>query len=110
MSNAVLCEEFIYSELAGDPHRADLIEVFLTEVPRRVAQMQHYADLHDWEGLRRIAHHLKGLAVSYGFGELTPLAGQLENNLKDGQPEDVIFADLYVLTEMCGRLRSGLPV
>ena len=108
MSHALACE-FIYSDLAVDPDLAELVDVFVNEVPDRVARMQKLAAGHDWEGLRRLAHQLRGAAGSYGFGDVTPFAARLESNLKDAQPEDIVLSNLCELIEICGRLRGGMP-
>lgn len=106
MSHAVI-SEFVYSNLASEPDLAELVQDFVNEIPERILRMQERADYQDWEGLRRLAHQIKGAAGSYGFGEVTPFAAQLESNLKAGEAEDIIRVNLNELIDICGRLRSG---
>ena len=109
MSHAVATREFIYSDLAIDPDLVELVDMFVSEVPDRVTRMQDCAAANDWEGLRRLAHQIKGAAGSYGFSEVTPYAARLEANLKEAQPEDVVLANLSELLDVCGKLRGGMP-
>lgn len=99
--------ELVYSELATDPDLAELVEVFVGEVPDRVSKMIDCAKENDWEGLRRLAHQIKGAAGSYGFAPVTPYAAKLENSLKDNNQEDIIRQQLEDLLDICGRLRAG---
>ncbi len=110
MSHAVANAELIYSDLATEADLAELVDVFVGEIPQRLAKMQDYAGTQDWEGLRRLAHQLKGAAGSYGFAEVTPFAARLENALRESQPEEIILMQLNDLLDICSRLRSGLPV
>ena len=38
----------------------------------------------DWEGLRMLAHQLKGSGTSFGFDAITILAAEAEGKLKEG--------------------------
>jgi HPt (histidine-containing phosphotransfer) domain-containing protein len=41
----------------------------------------------DWDGARRIGHQLKGLAASYGFGEISAFGGALELAIRERRDE-----------------------
>ncbi len=68
----------IYSPLASDPGLRDLLEMFVGTLPQRLAKLYQAAAEQDWEGLRRLAHQLKGAAGSYGYAPLSVTAAQLE--------------------------------
>jgi histidine phosphotransfer protein HptB len=99
----------IYSALATDPDLADLVEMFVGEMPKRIATLSEQLGGEDWDGLRRTAHQLKGAAGSYGFAPMTPVAGKVESAIRDGEPESNIRQSVAELVDLCGRLCAGLP-
>ncbi len=76
--------ECIYSRLSGDPDLRDIVEMFVEEMPGRVASLLDHLSDANWEGLRRAAHQLKGAAGSYGFEPISPSAGRVESAIRDG--------------------------
>ena len=101
--------ECIYSHLGGDPDLRDIVEMFVEEMPGRVASLLEHLNDADWDGLRRAAHQLKGAAGSYGFEAISPCAGRVESAIRDGEPEQRIRDAVMELVDLCGRARSGQP-
>lgn len=97
----------IYSSLAGDEDLAELVEVFVGEIPNRIAALNEAADKQDWKSVERFAHQLKGALGSYGFGTAMPLAQDLETIAHEGRPGAEIVAALKELESMCERISSG---
>ncbi|MFI4874561.1 MAG: Hpt domain-containing protein [Blastopirellula sp. JB062] len=97
----------LYSELGNDPDLAEIVEMFVEEMPDRIESMLQCVDQNDWTGLGRIAHQLKGAAGSYGFGQITPYAAQLEHDCRQDASEKEIVAAFRDLAGMCRRIRSG---
>jgi histidine phosphotransfer protein HptB len=109
MDQAVVDPGYIYSRLAGDPDLGEIVELFVAEMPERVAKLLDELQAHDWEKLRRTAHQLKGAAGSYGFDTISPSAGKVESAIDDGQPEQRIRATVEDLVGLCNRTRCGVP-
>jgi HPt (histidine-containing phosphotransfer) domain-containing protein len=109
MDQAIVNRECIYSRLAGDPDLREIVDLFVEEMPGRVAVLLDQLDAADWEGMRRTAHQLKGAAGSYGFDAISPCAGKVEAAIRDGEPEQRIRAILDELVDLCNRTRCGLP-
>jgi len=99
----------IYSKLGCDADLADLVEMYVDEMPQRVAELKKCHDAHTWQDLGRLAHQIKGSAGSYGFDQVTPFALQLEMAAKNGQPEADIEAATDALIEICLCARAGAP-
>jgi HPt (histidine-containing phosphotransfer) domain-containing protein len=99
----------IYSTLAADPDMSELVEMFVEEMPNRVAGLAAALDGGDWALLGRLAHQIKGAAGSYGFGQLTPASAKLEKSCKSQDPEDAIQTACEDLLAMCAALRAGTP-
>ena len=96
----------LVSELASDPDMADILVNFLQTLGRRATALEH-AILHDdKEGLRRVAHQLKGAAGSYGFPSITEQAKVVERALAAGDRELLIDA-VDTLCTLCLRARDG---
>jgi len=101
--------EPIYSTMAADEDFGDLVEIFVEEVPNRIALMAELYGAGDLEELQRVAHQLKGAAGSYGFVDMTPYAANLEAALRDGQSQEAINAAYSAMVDACGRVRAGTP-
>lgn len=98
-----------YSRLAGDADLAELIEVFVAELPSRVAAMQAATHAEDWDTLGRLAHQLKGAGGSHGFDGLTPLAARLERAARQFSGPAEVKVALAALCAGCAALRAGQP-
>ena len=101
--------QFLFSTLAEDPDLAEIVEMFVDEMPERVETILNCFQSEDWEGLRRTAHQLKGAAGSYGFDAISPMAGKVESAVRDGEPEERIRATVTELVALCQLARGGLP-
>ncbi len=97
--------EPFYSTLADDPDMAELIAMFVDELPQRVAAADELASRSDWESLRRLAHQLKGAAGSYGFPMLTDTSSALERACRIDPQEAEIRKALEDLAADCARAR-----
>ncbi|MEN6449418.1 MAG: Hpt domain-containing protein [Thermoguttaceae bacterium] len=109
MSPAEPVTQCLYSPLATDPDLAEIVALFVEEMPNRVATLLQCLNDKNWESLRRTAHQLKGAAGSYGFGPVTPCAGRLESAIQDRLSEEEIRQSVQELVTLCGRIRSGTP-
>lgn len=109
MSQSICEAELLYSSLAVDPDLGELVEMFVDEMPNRIATMSEQMDTSEWDKLRRTAHQIKGAAGSYGFDLITPNAMRLEYALRDGEPEEQIRQVLDELIDVCNRARAGVP-
>jgi HPt (histidine-containing phosphotransfer) domain-containing protein len=96
-----------YSTLAEDPDLAEIVEMFVQEMPDRVSNLQRRFESRDLMELERAAHQLKGAAGSYGFHQLTPAATRLEAMLKQRRPEEEVHAALDALVSLCRGVRAG---
>ena len=99
----------IYSALGRDPDLAELVEMYVDEMPDRIATLEQAFLSDDQELLQRTAHQMKGAGESYGFKQLTPLAAALECSVRDGDEETAIRNSLEELVDVCRRVRSGEP-
>lgn len=108
MTEAISSEEAIYSTFGDDPDLGELVDMFVDEMSHRVESFLKSFLEEDWEGLRRMAHQLKGAAGSYGFDQITSLAGQLEEVLRSNGSEEDIAESLDNLLSLCRRIRPGV--
>ena len=98
----------IYSALAADPDLAELVEMFVDEMPQRIATLVEHYDSGNWDALGRTAHQLKGAVGSYGFHELTPYAAALEQAVRGGGSQDEIQQCLEQLIQHCRMVKAGV--
>lgn len=100
---------WLYSDLAGDSEIADLVSLFVSELPQRVAELETAFAADRREDLSRLAHQMKGAAGGYGFAPLGSLAGALERALVEKRPREEIAARLGEFVDSCRRARVGRP-
>ncbi len=99
----------LYSSLGDDPELAEIVDMFVDEMPDRLATVLSQLEASDWEGLRRTAHQLKGAAGSYGFDQVTPFAAKVEGTIQQGDQESEIRNTVDELVKVCQRIRGGAP-
>lgn len=108
--NAALPQTGLFhSRLAADEGLADLVELFVDELPARVARLRACFDAENWDELQRYSHQINGAAGSYGFDPLTPAATRLERAVAARDPCEQIAAALEELEALCQRVRAGTP-
>jgi CheY-like chemotaxis protein len=67
------------TNLAEDEGFAPLRERYISRLPSVIQQLLAAREAKDVEGLREIAHRIKGTAANYGFPDLTEVAADCEN-------------------------------
>ena len=96
-----------YSALACEPGLADLVALFVSELPARLEQISAAALAGDFETVGRIAHQLKGAGGSHGFPQMGPPALRLEQAARELKSPEAVTAALEELAAVCQRLRPG---
>jgi HPt (histidine-containing phosphotransfer) domain-containing protein len=99
----------IISEFATDPEMADLVQLFLSELPARITALESAWRERRIQNVSRIAHQLKGACSGYGFPDLGSAASVLENRLRsmtEGEAEAALekaSGDFKALIDLCAR-------
>lgn len=94
----------LYSSFRGDPDMDEIVSEFVGELTAHVDAMCASFDTRDWEGLRTIAHQLKGASGGYGFESLGEAAASLETQLKhDERDLDILSREFETLASLCRR-------
>ncbi|TWU28573.1 Hpt domain-containing protein [Bythopirellula polymerisocia] len=99
----------VYSVYGDDPNLAELVEIFVSELPRRVETLQSHAEVEDWESFARVAHQINGNASSYGFPQLSTLAARIEYACRGSNSTKAILQSLDNFIEYCEQIRAGVP-
>ena len=68
--------ERIVSQYATDPEMAELVELFITELPARVNALRSAWQAGQVSDVERMAHQLKGSSAGYGFPAIGDAAGK----------------------------------
>lgn len=105
----LLATEVYHSPLAADPDLAELVDLFIAELPERLGQLQSALEQGNRHDVARFSHQLKGAGGSYGFPQLTPAAAELELLAKQAADEAALRSALHDLVAVAGQLRAGLP-
>jgi len=109
MSRSSSETEPLYSDLSGDPDLAEIVAMFVEEMPKRVASFGGAFEARDWKRLGRLAHQLKGSAGSYGFAAVGRGAAGVEDAIQSALPEIQISQAVDELLALCRRARHGVP-
>ena len=96
----------IRSTLIGDPDFKQILVEFVSKVPKRLESIRNAMNESDTKKLCALLHQLKGACGSYGFHELTPLASQLEAELRSGASLRSQLDALEIFIESCMRMTA----
>lgn len=100
-------ENPITSCFAHDADMAELVELFVEELPVRINAFVEALDAGNWEEVRRISHQLKGAAPGYGFESVGEAAGRVERLLLENQDIERTNDAARSFVEMCGRVSAA---
>ena len=107
MPNPQKPDSRMVSEFADDPEMAELVELFITELPTRVAALHQAWVRKQVTDLTRISHQLKGASAGYGFPKIGHAAGTLEAGLKGLDASAASIEDLGAqfqqLIDLCSK-------
>src|SRR5689334_17049933 len=70
------------SDLSGDPEMAELIGLFLAELPKRVESLTQAWRAREFQAVGRLAHQLKGSSAGYGFPAIGTAAARVEDCIR----------------------------
>jgi signal transduction histidine kinase/FixJ family two-component response regulator len=62
----------------------ELVQRFVAGLPDYVREIASGLEREDWESVGSLSHQLKGMGGSFGFPEITAVASQLQQQLRDG--------------------------
>ncbi|MGR3174525.1 MAG: PAS domain S-box protein [Candidatus Scalindua sp.] len=98
--------EPIYSEYADDADLVELIDAFAAGLEADVESMRKALENGGHDGLRRLAHQMKGAGGSYGYPMLTEAAKTIEEAAKV-KDNDACMLALDKLTVLCQAVDRG---
>jgi CheY-like chemotaxis protein len=108
MTSSEKPSEALISELAGDGDLADLVEIFVAELPGRVQAFEQACAAADLETLTRLAHQLKGSAGGYGYPSITHAAANLEQSARAGKDVEELTEAVREIAALCRRAQAGV--
>ncbi len=94
----------ILSEFGDDPDMAEIVVPFVAALQDYAMRTHSMLGENDREGIRRLAHQIKGAAGGYGFPSITTAAARLEEACREGAPLDQRVSDL---SDLCRRARAS---
>lgn len=97
----------VRSTLANDPEMAELVGMFVDELPERVRTLTDALQQNNYELVFRIAHQLKGASAGYGFAVLGAAAGAVEERARQIGPQQDISSlkqQIDAMVALCNRV------
>jgi HPt (histidine-containing phosphotransfer) domain-containing protein len=98
-----------FSDLAQDPGLAEIVELFVAELPFRVEAMRQASSAGDLPTVGRLAHQLKGAGGSHGFPHLSTIAREVEHAARGLQSPSETTAAIERLSAACTQTHAGIP-
>lgn len=95
----------IHSIYENDPEMAEILDMFISELPARAASLNGYFHANDERNLRTLSHQLKGAGAGYGFAQISSAAANVEQLLVE-KGSDAFSAQLAELQEHMDALLS----
>jgi len=93
--------EVLLSEFADGSDMAKLVEMFVAELPGKIAAIEKALAEEDLKVLAMGAHQLKGAAGGYGFPSVTEAAKDLESSARADEDLAAVREKLEVLADLC---------
>ncbi len=103
----------VISSFADDPDMAELVSLFVDELPDRIAALTRAYETGEAAALKRLAHQLKGAGTGYGFAGISERAGVLEGRLislasaDEAEAVQRVKPELDRLLDLCRRVRAA---
>ena len=101
--------EPLKSIYADDEAVADILPLFVANVPKYLANLSQHIATGDWAMAARVCHDLKGTAGGYGYPDIGAVAKQLEAEVKGARSMDILERHLSEAKILCTRARLALP-
>src|SRR4051812_29710255 len=83
------------STYADDDAIAEILPLFINNMPKYTGDLDARISHSDWPGAARICHDLKGTAGGYGYPDIAQATQRLESELKNGK--DVKLIEAYLI-------------
>lgn len=96
----------LVSELSEDAGMANLIELYVAEMPERITAIQKALENQELDALASQAHQLKGSAGGYGFPTISEAARVVEMGAKGGEVIDILADQTKALIDLCHKVRT----
>lgn len=97
----------LVSELADDPDMVELVEMYVSELPERIAAIEQSLADEDLSTLARLAHQMKGAAGGYGFPTITSAALELEMSAKAQEELEAVTGHVNAIADLCARASAS---
>jgi HPt (histidine-containing phosphotransfer) domain-containing protein len=109
MSSTLQAESPLYSTMGTHREYGPLVTDFVSELPKRIHTIKHYAETQDWPKVAMQAQQMKTMAGTYGFFELTESARRLETVVGHGYERRAVMSALDKFVSISGRCKPGVP-
>jgi HPt (histidine-containing phosphotransfer) domain-containing protein len=103
---SALEESPLFSTFTTDPDMAELVEEFIGALPERVRSIEEAVQAQDLEGLRRLAHQLRGAGGGYGFDVIGQAAASLEASAQVAGSISELNSKVQELIALCQRAKA----
>ena len=95
----------LLSELT-DADMVELVEMFVDELPDRLAAIEKAMNEQDLVALAKLTHQLKGSAAGYGFPSITDAAKVVESSANTDNDLAALAEQTRALVDLCRRARA----
>ncbi len=102
-------DEPLLSIYANDSAVADILPLFVSNVPKYLGNLEAHIGSSDWAMAARVCHDLKGTAGGYGYPDIGGVAKRLETEVKGARSLDILNGLLAEAKILCERAKRALP-
>jgi HPt (histidine-containing phosphotransfer) domain-containing protein len=102
-----MLSQVITSELLKEaPDLIDLIDRFISRLPKIREEIINAYDIKDWDGFIRLVHQMKGVGGNYGYHMFTDLCADIETLVKE-EKYTVVKIKLDEFNIICEQILAG---
>lgn len=102
-------DEPLLSIYANDAAVADILPLFVANVPKYLDNLARACEAQDWAMAARVCHDLKGTAGGYGYPDIGAVAKQLEAEVKGARNMGTLLPLLEQAKKLVHRAQRALP-
>ena len=102
MSSLAEAREGLGLMLGAEYDLAEMADLFVAELPDRIAKMQAICRSANWQRLGHSTSQLASAAGRLGLDQIQPLADRLDHAVRVREPEQEVLRCLEQLSRLCG--------
>ena len=90
-------------DITANPRFKELVLRFVNKLPEMLEEINQATSNHEWTRVKAVSHNLKGMGGSFGYNEITDVAGAINKKITDNDLDGIvdIISRLNIVCNNC---------